>query len=168
MYCKLLSFIYIFAKQKQIDMKIYSLIITALISFSAMAGNGDSEKIYKILKSETDVFSMSLSKTMIDFFDMDVDFKGTEKWITGDFEEGRMMVIKEKFTGSDIQKIFKTEGFELIDLEEDEDINLENGEVHLYVTRKKDKVSEAHFIIEGDEKIVLFSIYGDMKVSEKN
>ncbi len=85
MYCKLLSFIYIFAKQKQIDMKIYSLIITALILFSTIAGNGDSEKIYKTLKSETDAFSMSLSKTMIDFFGMDVDFKGTEKWITGDF-----------------------------------------------------------------------------------
>ncbi len=79
-----------------------------------------------------------------------------------------MMVIKEKFTGSDIQKMLKTEGFELINLEEDEDINLEDGEVYLYVTRKKDKVSKAHFIIEGDEKVVLFSIYGDMKVSEKN
>ncbi len=78
------------------------------------------------------------------------------------------MVIKEKFTGSDIQKMLKTEGFELINLEEDEDINLEDGEVYLYVTRKKDKVSKAHFIIEGDEKVVLFSIYGDMKVSEKN
>lgn len=148
-------------------MKTYSLIIALVISISTFASKGDSEKIYKTLKSETDAFSMSLSKSMIDFFDMDIDFNGKEKWITGDFEEGKMLVVKEKFSGSDIQKMFKQEGFELIDIEDDENIEVGDGEVYLYVIRQGNKVSEAHFIIEGEEKVILFSIYGDMKVSEK-
>ena len=89
-------------------MKKYSLIVIALIfSLSVSASKGDSEKIYKKLKSESDAFSMSFSKEMIDFFDMDIDFNGKEKWVSGDFAEGKMMVIKEKeeFTKNLVTKI---------------------------------------------------------------
>ena len=151
-------------------MKKYSLIVIALIfSLSVSASKGDSEKIYKKLKSESDAFSMSFSKEMIDFFDMDIDFNGKEKWVSGDFAEGKMMVIKESFSGSDINKMFKQEGFELIDLEDDTegDVNIENGEVNLYVNRTGNKVSEVHFVIEGEDNVILFSVFGTMKVSNK-
>jgi hypothetical protein len=149
-------------------MKKYSLMIIALvISTSIFASKGDSEKIYKTIKEGTDAFSLSLSKDMIDFFDMDIDFNGKEKWITGDFAEGRMTIIKEDFNCSDIKKMFAHEGFELIDLEDQEKIEIEGDEVYLYVSRIGNNANEAHFIIQGEEKVVLFSIYGDMKVSTK-
>ena len=169
MYCKLLSFIYIFAKQnKRKKMKRHTLLLLAIIiSASAFAAKGDADKIYKKLKSETDAFSMSFSKDMIDFFDMDIDFNGKEKWITGDFSEGRMLVVKETYSGSDIRKMFQEEGFELIEIDDEAEINSKQGSVNLFVSRNGSKVSEAHFVIENEDKTVLFSVYGAMKVSKQ-
>ena len=169
MYCKLLSFIYIFDKQnKRKKMKRHTLLLLAIIiSATAFAAKGDADKIYKKLKSETDAFSMSFSKDMIDFFDMDIDFNGKEKWITGDFSEGRMLVVKETYSGSDIRKMFQEEGFELIEIDDEAEINSKQGSVNLFVSRNGSKVSEAHFVIENEDKTVLFSVYGAMKVSKQ-
>lgn len=165
MYCILLSFVYIFAKQNIIMKKINLLLLGIILSFSLLAGNDNSEKIYNELKGNSDSFSMSLSKDMIDFFDLDIDVNGKEKLIKGDFSSGKMMVINEKRSGEKAKDMFIKAGYELIDFEEDQD---DDGEVYLLVSRKGKLIKEAHFVVVEDEKMILLSIFGEMRVSSKN
>tara|TARA_R110002049_G_scaffold258433_5_gene434184 strand:- start:10 stop:468 length:459 start_codon:yes stop_codon:yes gene_type:complete len=151
-------------------MKYLSLtIIAAIFSLSLLAGNGGkSDKIYSELKSSHDCFSMSLSKEMIDAFDIDIDLNGKQKWITGDFLEGRFLVINNIKNASDVKKAFLKEGYQEIDLEEEVD-NLEtsNEELYLVITKSGNVVKEAHFIVSNDDSTVLLSIYGNMNVKKQ-
>jgi hypothetical protein len=146
--------------------KITLILLTAFISLQLMASiGGGSNKIYEQLKSQNDCFSLSLSKEMIDAFDIDLDLNGKEKWVTGDFKEGRFLVINDYKNGSNVKKMFQKEGYELINLD---DANVESdNEIYLLVSRNGKKVSEAHFIVTNDDNTVLLSIYGDMKVEKK-
>ena len=96
-------------------MKYFSLaVFTTLFSISVLAeSGGKSDKIYSELKANHDCFSMSLSKEMIDAFDIDIDLDGKQKWITGDFLEGRFLVISDIKKASDIKKSFLKEGYQL-------------------------------------------------------
>ena len=170
MYCKLPFKIYIFAMHnKTKHMKKLALIIcSVLLTFSAMAIQGDSDKIYQKLKSNNkETFSMSLSKNMIDFFDMDLDFNGKEKLITGDFHEGKMLVLEEVKSVATIRSTFESNDYELVESDEDE-VNIEDGEAYLYINRKGATVSEAHFVIVSEDKVTILSVYGDIKVKNKN
>jgi hypothetical protein len=146
--------------------KIALILITALASVQLMASEGSkSNKIFESLKSENDCFSMSLSKEIIDAFDIDLDLDGKEKWITGDFKEGRFLVINDYINGSNVKKMFQKEGYELIDME---DANVESdNEIYLLVSRVGKNISEAHFIVTSEDSTVLLSIFGKMKVEKK-
>lgn len=147
--------------------KIYLLVIAALLTFSAIAIPTDSEKIYQKIKSNNkEAFSMSLSKNMIDFFDMDLDFNGKEKLITGDFHEGKMLVLKEVKSVNDIRSIFEKDNYQLVE-SDDEEMHIENGEAFLYIHRNGSKVSEAHFVLSSEDKVTILSVYGDIKVKNK-
>lgn len=141
------------------------LIILLFSANTLLAGNADANKVYNQIEKKYDAFSMSLSKKMIDFFDMDIDFNGKEKLITGDFEKGRMLIVNETSTSLDINQLFEDEGFEWIDFEDDEN---DDNQVSLWIIRNGKEVKEAHFVVIEDEKIILLSVYGKMKVSNKN
>tara|TARA_B110000503_G_scaffold114978_1_gene172989 strand:+ start:38 stop:484 length:447 start_codon:yes stop_codon:yes gene_type:complete len=146
--------------------KLTTLILISAISIT-MAGEGNENLYTKLKANHTETFSMSLSKSMIDFFDMDLDFNGKEKLITGDFHEGKLMVLEDVIAVESITKIFAAEKYELIE-DEEEKMNAENGEVFLYIMRKGATISEAHFVIANDEgKITILSVLGDIKVKNK-
>ncbi len=148
-------------------MKYFSLtIIGALFTMIAIAGNeGESDKIHNELNAKNDCFSMSLSKEMIDAFDIDLDLNGKQKWVKGDFHKGRFLVISDLKKASDIKRSFLKEGYEEINLEDEID-NFEssNEEKYLVISKIGKVVKEAHFIVSTDESTVLLSIYGNMNV----
>ena len=145
--------------------KLTSLIIVSAFSVSiAFAGLGNESLFTKLKANHTESFSMSLSKNIIDFFDMDLDFNGKEKLVTGDFHEGKLVVFKDVIAVESITKIFAAEKYELIENKE-ESMNAEDDEVYLYVMRKGTTISEAHFVVASDEgKVTVLSVLGDIKV----
>lgn len=157
--------------------KIVLILSIITISFSGFAGvtgtsnDSASDKIFKRLKENfSESFSMSFSKNMIDFFDMDLDFNGKEKLVTGDFHKGNMTVFKDVKSIELFLKPFQLEKYELI---ENDDINVntdedeDTNEAYLYVNRKGSNVSEAHFIVVGEESVTVISVFGDIKVKNK-
>lgn len=133
----------------------------------AMAGEGNENLYNKLKANHTESFSMSLSKNMIDFFDMDLDFNGKEKLITGDFHEGKILVFKDVESVQTIVKIFEAEKYEVVEDKEDK-MNADDGEVFLYIKRNGKNISEAHFVIVNDEgKVTVLSVLGDIKVKNK-
>jgi len=161
---------YIFVKHsKHSNMKYFSLVVfTTLLSLSVLAGSGGkSDKIYSELKANYDCFSMSLSKEMIDAFDIDIDLDGKQKWITGDFLEGRFLVISDIKKASDIKKSFLKEGYQEVDLEEVDEFESSNEETYLMITKSGNVVKEAHFIVCTDDNTILLSIYGNLNVKKQ-
>ncbi len=144
-------------------------IIVLLTSIFTFAGNGGkSDKIYQQLKSDHDCFSMSLSKEMIDAFDIDIDLDGKQKWITGDFLEGRFLVISDIKKGGDVREKFLKEGYEEVNLEEEVDeYSSSNEETYLVIHKSGSTVKEAHFIATTESNTVLLSIYGNMNVKKQ-
>ena len=148
--------------------KITSLLLISALSIGiALAGEGNENLYTKLKANHTESFSMSLSKDMIDFFDMDLDFNGKEKLITGDFHEGRLLVLKDVQSTTSITSVFNSEKYELIE-DKEEKMNSDNGEVYLYIKRNGKNVSEAHFVVMNDEgKVTVLSVIGNMQVKNK-
>jgi hypothetical protein len=148
--------------------KIASLILLSTLSIGILMANEGNERLYTKLKANhTESFSMSLSKNMIDFFDMDLDFNGKEKLITGDFHEGSMLLLEDVTSVESITSIFTSEKYELVE-DVEEEINTEDGEVYLYIKRNGKNISEAHFVFVNDEeKVTVLSVLGDIKVKNK-
>ena len=143
------------------------MLISALSIGIALAGEGNENLYTKLKANHTESFSMSLSKDMIDFFDMDLDFNGKEKLITGDFHEGRLLVLKDVQSTTSITSIFNSEKYELIE-DKEEKMNSDNGEVYLYIKRNGKNVSEAHFFVMNDEgKVTVLPVIGNMQVKNK-
>jgi hypothetical protein len=143
----------------------FILILGVAIAHSAPTP--DADKIYRFLEKNGNSFSMSLSKKVLDAFDFDVDLNGKEKYLKGDFSRGRMLVVSEKKDAKMLLGLFKEEGYQLIDLKEFNEEEKENEEVYMLTDRKGEKVSEIHFVVDGDDSLVLLSIYGDMKLASK-
>ena len=155
--------------KKTIEMKkITSLILTTALSMTIAVAGERNEKLYSKLKANlTESFSMSLSKNMIDFFDMDLDFNGKEKLIAGDFHEGKIIVFKDVVSTKNILTIFESENYLRIK-DEENTINTDDSEAYLYIKRNGKDVSEAHFVLVSDEgKVTVLSILGDIKVKNK-
>lgn len=132
-------------------------------------GKGASE-IYDMIESKcSSTFTLSVNKDFEDFFDMNLDLDGKEKMVKGDFKRGKFLVVdKTEYEVENILKEFKKRGYINTQIEgDDEDSTEENDELYLMVDRKGDDLSEVHFVLEGDEKIVLFSIYGDIHLEKK-
>ncbi|MEX2380227.1 MAG: DUF4252 domain-containing protein [Vicingaceae bacterium] len=147
-------------------MKIGIIVLAvSLWSFQLQGQSKNSDRILSELSKSDNVFNMSYSKPMEDFFDMDFDLNGKEKHLSGDFESGKILVLNEKKNAQEIIRDFKREGFRLYKFEEDEE--KEQDQVHLlYLTNGK-KVSEAHFLINGADEFLVFSLYGDLKLDDK-
>jgi len=151
-------------------MKRISTIILAVFisSISAIASGDEAEKIYTTLKeSQHEVFSMSLAKEMVDFFDMDIDFNGNEQVITGDFSEGKLMILDKGMQLSEVLKLFQKANYKLVELENDDKNDEVGSEIFLYVKGQDKNIKEAHFIIDEEEKTIVFSVFGDIQVNIK-
>jgi len=145
--------------------KVTSIILLLFISVVVVAVNPNGDKILQKIKSENkETFSISFSKNMIDFFDMDVDFNGKEKLITGDFKEANMLVLEKEYSTKEIRNVFEKEKYKLV-ISETEEENSDN--VYLYVDRNGNKVSEAHFLVEDEDSIIIVTVYGDINVKNK-
>ena len=151
---------------------IYTLLACCLTLSVFATSSPDLEKVYTKLKVNEEVFSMSLSKNISDFFNMDVDFNGKEKWITGDFKEGKMLIVKKPAEKLSVKKLFEEENYVLVDVEDhlsDQSTDSKSDkEVYLFVNQNGNWVSEAHFVVVGEENIVVVTILGDIKVKNKH
>lgn len=148
-------------------MKIVNLILVfTFLSATAFAETDRIERVYSELKKKNEVFSMSLSKDISDFFNMDADFKGREKLITGDFKKGSMLIVENIGDGETVKKLFLREKYHWIEAEE-EDKDDDDGEAYLFVDNKGPKVNEVHLVFVGDEKTVVLTIFGDIEVKNK-
>lgn len=146
--------------------KLITLFSVFALCFSLTAKPSGEEIHEKLKKSNKQSFSMSFSKSMLDFFDMDLDFNGKEKLITGDFFEGKMLVLEEVKSVQSICSLFKKENYRLV--ESDEIKKEENGgEVYLFIDHKGKNISEAHFVIADESKVTILSVFGDIKVKNK-
>lgn len=168
MYCIVISFIYIFVMQNIIQMKSIAIIISSLIFNLNLLGAGPGKgaaEIYEMVESKcSSSFSLNFNKDLKDLFDMDLDLNGKEKLVKGDFSRGKFLVVdKEESNYKDILNEFKKRGYSLVDIEEDD----EEDEVFMMVDQKGDNIKEVHFIMNGDEKVVMLSIYGDIHLEKK-
>ena len=171
MYCIVISFVYIFVMQIIIRMKSTITIISGLLfSLNVLAGGPGkrASEIYAMLEDKCEsTFSMSVNQDFDDLFDMDVDFNGKEKWVKGDFEKGKFLVVdKDEAELKEILKEFDKRDYHSIEIE-NENEDGDSDELYMLVDRKGDNLSEVHFVIEGDEKIILMSIYGDIHIEKK-
>ncbi len=166
----LLKMILYFLLIKIHKMKKFNLIILVfligfqLTSFRSIGQNQSSKEILNELSNSENSFSMSISKEIIDAFDVDIDLNGKENWIGGDFLKGNLLIIDNEYTGSTVKKMFLKKGFELVDMEEEDN---SDSEVSLLVERSGKQVKEAHFVVDNDGKTIVLSIYGNIKVKNK-
>jgi hypothetical protein len=145
--------------------KAISIIATVIFlwSFQLQAQSKKSNSILSQLSNTENVINMSFSKPMEDFFDMDIELNGMEKHLSGDFETGKLLIVNEERNTQKIIQEFKREGFKIYKLEEIE----ESDQVQLVYLNKGKSVSEAHFLIGGEDEFIVFSLYGDMKIDDK-
>jgi len=147
-------------------MKILNIaLIFCFIGSTAFVEVNRAEKIFQQLKQKKEVFSMSLSKDITDFFDMDADFNGKEKLISGDFKKGSMLIVENIGDAETVKNIFLKENYHWIEPEEEE--TMDDGEAYLFVDKKGPNVSEVHLVFVGEEKTVVLTIYGDIHVKNK-
>ena len=146
--------------------KLSLAIISAIILMAASNGKGASE-IYEMIEEKSEnAFSMSVNKDFEDFFDMDMDLNGSEKWVKGDFSRGKFLVVdKEQLVGLNLLNEFKNRGYFMTKVD-DEDGDADD-ELYVFTDAKGDDLHEVHFYLLGEEKMILLSIYGDIQL-EKN
>lgn len=171
MYCIVISFIYIFVMQIIIQMKNITTILVGLLLQISVYGSGPGKgasEIYELLESKcSSTFSMNVNKDFEDLFNMDIDLNGKEKWVKGDFSKGKFLVVnKEEANSEEILKEFKQRGYASIEIENDNDGDGDQ-QIFMMVDKKGDHLNEVHFIMDGSEKIVLLSIYGDIHLEKK-
>lgn len=146
---------------------ILSLFLISTLLIAADPGKGAAE-IYEMIESKcSSTFSMSVKQDFKDLFDMDLDMNGKEKMVKGDFKRGKFLVVdRSEFNYSDVLKEFRKRGYHEKEIEKD-DQDKESSEVSMMVDQKGNDLKEVHFIVEGDENIILLSIYGDIHLEKK-
>lgn len=163
MYCILLYFNYIFVVSKYHTMKNILTLMFIAISIQLFGQSKTSASLLAEFSQENEVFSMSYANPMEDFFDLDIDLDGKEKQLQGDFSSGRIRIIKAKDNVAELIGDFKKNGFKLHQFEDQHQAE-EEDQVHLVYSRKNKDINEAHFIIEGEEELIIFSLFGAMKL----
>ncbi len=152
-------------------MKTITTILTAFLLhlsvMGAVSGKGASE-IYEMIEDKcSSTFGMSVNQDFEDLFDMDLDLNGKEKLVKGDFKRGRFLVVnKEEYNYQEILKEFKKRGYIERKIEDDDEDG-EKDELYIMVDQKGKDLNEVHFVMQGDEKIVMFSVYGDIHLESK-
>lgn len=139
-------------------------------------GKGASEIYEKIEANSENSFSMSVNQDFEDLFDMDVDLNGTEKLVKGDFERGKFLVVdKTEVSEMDLIAEFKSRGYVFKKIEDEDDASAyhreegekDNDELYVFTDKKGNDLKEVHFMILGEEKLILLSVYGDIHLEKK-
>ncbi len=149
----------------------YSMIVLllGLINTSIFSQGKISNKMYSDLRDLDEVTYFSFSKNLIDFvdFDIDTDSDDSEKKITGDLNEVKVVIYKpdfkpEKTFRDQVLKYLNKGSYDLVE-EDDKD---DDTEVWIY--RKGRKIYECHIIFQGEQNGVLLSFFGDFNVKDLN
>lgn len=151
------------------------LVILALIAASSLTATAQksnaAQVIYDELEQNDDVFTLSFNKKMLDAIDTDVEWGEEMRYLKGDLEKVKLMLIDD---GADAKKIssyiFKKLdklGYKLADLPDDvKDDKREN--VWLFTNKKGKHFTEAHFLIQDEDGgAILLSVYGDITVTHE-
>jgi len=147
---------------------IYLTLFAAVIMMAATNGKGASE-IYEMIKAKSgDSFSMSVNKDFKELFDMDMDLNGSEKWVKGDFERGKFLVVdKEEVASLDILEAFEDRGYFMTKIEDEDEDKTDGEELYVFTDEKGKDLHEVHFYLLGEEKVILMSIYGNIQLEKK-
>lgn len=150
-----------------LNRKVIPIFITiCFLSLSSFTIDSEKEKSIQVLLEDLNPsLSFSFSKNIIDFFDTDLDWKEGKKQLEGDFSKAAFYAFDEHTSSKTLHELFSQRGYNLIKIADD---GSKNKEIQLFVNKKSKEVEEAHFIIQSDEKTVVFSLYGKMKLKEKN
>ena len=131
-----------------------------------------AQEIYDKLEQEDEVLSLSFNKKMIDAIDSDVEWGDEMRYLQGDLNKVKLMIIEDGDDASKMAKyIYKKLdqlGYKLTDLPEDGQKDDDDEEVFLFTNKKGNRFSEAHILIIGEDGGTIFlSVYGDITVSEE-
>ncbi len=140
--------------------------MSSMLILNATNTVAEKEKsIQELLEDQNPTISFSFSKDIIDFFDTDVDWKNKKKHIEGDFSKAAFFAFDENSSLKDIDDLFKSQNYSKIKIEDEES---NDGEITIYVKSKGKDTKEAHFVIQNEGDVVVFSLYGKMRLKEKN
>lgn len=131
-----------------------------------------AQEIYDKLEEESHVLSLSFNKKMIDAIDSDVEWGDEMRYLQGDLNKVKLMLIED---GDDAPKMAKyiykkldQLGYKLTDLPEDAETDNEDKNVFLFTNKKGNRFTEAHLLImEEDGGTIFLSVYGDIAVSQE-
>lgn len=131
-----------------------------------------AQEIYDKLEQEDDVLTLSFNKKMIDAIDSDVEWGEEMRYLNGDLDKVKLMIIEEGNASKIAKYIFNKLddlGYKLTDLPKDiEDERDDDDEVFLFTNKKGSRFSEAHILVVDEEGGAIFlSVYGDINVSEQ-
>ena len=142
-----------------------SLVAILFSNESLRASNFEKEKsIGDLLEDLNPLVSFSFSKNIIDFFDTELDWKDSKKHLEGDFSKAAFYTFDENTSNETLTTLFKNKGYFLIRIDDEEK---DNDEVVLFINEEGKEVEEAHFMIQSDDKLIVFSLYGKMRLKEQ-
>lgn len=155
-------------------MKKLFLILTILgttLAATAQKKNA-AQEIYDKLEQEDEVLSLSFNKKMIDAIDSDVEWGDEMRYLQGDLNKVKLMLIEDGDNAAKMAKyIYKKLdqlGYKLTDLPEDAQADDDDEEVFLFTNKKGNRFTEAHLLImEEDGGTIFLSVYGDITISQE-
>ena len=154
------------------------LILLIAISVTTLAASAQkknaAQEIYDKLEQEDDVLSLSFNKKMIDAIDSDVEWGSQIKYLKGDLNQVKLLIIDDdskesKSYSKYIYKRLGSLGYKLTDLPKDAEDDLDDDEdIFLFTNKKNDRFTEAHMlIVDEDGGAIFISIYGDITVTDE-
>ena len=140
--------------------------LTVLFSnVSLRASNFERKKsIQDMLEDLNPSVSFSFSKNIVDFFDTELEWKDSKKHLEGDFSKAAFFVFDENTSNETLNKLFKNQGYFHLKIEDEEK---NKNDIILFVNQMGNEVEEAHFMIQSDDKLIVFSLYGKMRLKEQ-
>lgn len=143
---------------------------TALTAFAQK--KNAAQEIYDKLEQEEDVLALSFNKQMLDAIDTDVEWGGSMRYLKGDLNKVKLMIIGEDEKSPSLSKyIYKKLddlGYKLTDLPEEADDKDGDEEIYMFTNRRGNRFTEAHIlIVDEDGSAIFLSVYGDITVTDE-
>ena len=89
-----------------------SLLLVLFSSASYKASIVHKEKsIQEVLEEMSPTVNFSFSKNIIDFFDIDLDWKETRKHLEGDFSKANFIAFDKSTSGESLDSLFNNKGY---------------------------------------------------------
>lgn len=146
---------------------IIALLACIALTFSAIAQNSPSDKLYEKMNLEPGITSLSFSKSMLDA--VNLDFDEEEKKVTGDLHQVKLMIYQAPEDAEPID--FRSQALKLLPLSkykevdaDEQGINNNDGTTDIRILNSGRKVKECHILIQGETNGLLISFFGDFKV----